>query len=234
MLSISSWSLRGLLWRLRVLLQSIAPSSPERSVHRATHASCAAENQLDAYEECSVASTRARLLGTAATAVLFVACGSAVPSATFATTLAEDQITPVAQRSLDRKPMLRFRHQCMPLLPASLDEQMSGADQSEWPVSDTGKQTQTARRLPEKYRVPPPACNSTGGRDFVVSPKRLRVSQPPRFASEEEAPPGVSLPVAALPNPVIYLADEMPADFVVPGKYVPGPVEVGCFLYSFL
>lgn len=127
--------------------------------------------------------------------------------------------------------MLRFRHQCMPLLPASLDEQMSGADQSEWPVSDTGKQTQTARRLPEKYRVPPPACNSTGGRDFVVSPKRLRVSQPPRFASEEEAPPGVSLPVAALPNPVIYLADEMPADFVVPGKYVPGPVEVGWQIY---
>lgn len=217
------------------VLQGVVPASAERSVHSAKHASYAAHNQRSICENGFAVSARSRLTEMAAAAVLLVACGSAVPSSTFATTLNTEEITPVSRHALDRKLMLRFRHQCMPLLPASLDEQMSGAEhgQSEWPVSDEGKHVQTGRKLQERYRVPPPVCNSTGGGDNVMGPKKMRVPQAsPRFAMAPRAvPTPVPLPVATLPSVALSLAEQPPADLAVPGKYVPGPVEVGWQIY---
>lgn len=208
------------------------------SVHRRpTHISCAANNprkRCDDVAALSLPFAQRRVPEIALAAVIFLACGSAAEaSSTFATTLSVEEMTPNSRNKLDMVPMLRFKHPCMPRLPVS----DSLHAQSDWTtVSDEVQQIQATRKLQERYRVSPPACNSPDGGGFVVRPNGSRVSQPvPRFALLE-APPlatprPAALTIATLPSVVLSMSEAIPSDVIVPGKYVPGPVEVGWQIY---
>lgn len=120
----------------------------------------------------------------------------------------------------------------MPQLPASNDFVDAQDGLNSTIVSE---QVQASQRLQERLRAAPPACGSSGGGDIVLRPQKPSQTQlKPRFASNDPqvaGPMTVPLTVAILPSVVHSLAEQLPLDATVPGKYVPSPMEVGWQIY---
>lgn len=208
-------------------------------VHRSKHVTCAAQSPQKEHNNAlhsAVQLAQRRTVETAVAAAVLLSCGSAaLPSPTIAATLATEGATPVVSKSIDRVPLLRFRHSCLPQLPASANPYDGNSDYSSQ-IGYEAQNTLVGRRLQERFRVSPPVCTSNGNGDIVVRPDGFKLPSPaPRRATHEAPsltrPLAGPLPVATLPSMMFSLSEEALSEVVAPEKYVPSPMEMGWQIY---